>query len=78
MALGIRLTADQEERLNQVASAQGRTRSACVRQALDEYLARHGGNAALAVQQSRAVAQAAQQAELDWCELIPEWSDWTA
>ena len=78
MSLGIRLTQAQEEQLNQVATAQGRTRSACVRQALDEYLARHGGNAALAEQQSRAVAQAAQSANEDWCELIPEWSDWTA
>jgi predicted transcriptional regulator len=65
VTLDIRLTPDQEEQLNQVANAQGRSRHDCVHQALDDYLARHGGNAAL-------------RSEETWSELIPEWSDWTA
>ena len=39
MTLDIRLTPDQEEPLNQVANAQGRSRHDCVHKALHEYSA---------------------------------------
>ncbi len=78
MVFGIRLTPEQEEQLNRVASTQGRSRSACVRQALDDDLVLHGGNAQLAAQQSRAVTRAAQPADETWSEPLPDWADWTA
>ena len=78
MAFGIRLTPEQEEQLNQVASTQGCSRSACVRQALDDDLVLHGGNAQLTAQQSRAVTRAAQPADEARNEPLPDWADWTA
>ena len=78
MVFGIRLTPEQEEQLNQVASTQGCSRSACVRQALDDYLVLHGGNTQLAAQQSLAVTKAAQPADEAWSEQLPDWADWTA
>ena len=78
MVFGIRLTPEQEEQLSHVANAQGCSRSACVRQALDDYLVLHGGNTQLAAQQSLAVAKAAQPADEAWSEPLPDWADWTA
>ena len=78
MVFGIRLTPEQEEQLNQVASTQGCSRSACVRQALDDDLVLHGGNTQLAAQQSRAVTRAAQPEHEAWSEQLPDWADWTA
>ena len=78
MVFGIRLTPEQEEQLNQVASTQGCSRSACVRQALDDDLVLHGGNTQLAAQQSLAVTRAAQPADEAWSEPLPDWADWTA
>jgi predicted transcriptional regulator len=75
MAIGIRLSPEQEQRLDRVAHAKGLSRSACVRQALDDYLTRHGGESAEARRQSELIAQAS---ETPWSEQLPDWSDWTA
>ena len=75
MAIGIRLSPEQEQRLAQVAHAKGLSRSACVRQALDDYLALHSNLSADARRQCEQIAQAS---ETPWSEQLPDWSDWTA
>jgi len=75
MAIGIRLDPEQEQRLAQVAHAKGLSRSACVRQALNDYLALHSNASADARRQSERIAQVS---ETPWSEQLPDWSDWTA
>jgi len=74
MALGVRVEPGLERRLDLLARQLGKTRSACIREAITQYLSRHG-DAAEARRQSEHLA------ELEpphWSELVPDWSDWTA
>jgi len=52
----------------------GKTRSACIREAISHYLARHG-DAAEARRQSEHLAQVEPP---HWSEQLPDWNDWTA
>ncbi|MCP9884648.1 hypothetical protein KBY97_05850 [Synechococcus sp. ATX 2A4] len=52
----------------------GKTRSACIREAVSHDLARHG-NAGEALRQSEHLAQVEPP---HWSEQLPDWNDWTA
>jgi len=74
MSLGVRVEPELERRLDQLAQQLGKTRSACIREAISPYLIRHG-DAAEARRQSEHLAQLEQP---HWSEQLPDWSDWTA
>ena len=74
MSLGVRVEPELERRLDQLAQQLGKTRSACIREAISQYLIRHG-DAAEARRQSEHLAQLEQP---HWSEQLPDWSDWTA
>lgn len=74
MVIGVRVDPELEQRLAAVAQQLGKSRSACIREAIDQYLLRHD-NGEQARQQSLHLAQLE---SLHWSEQIPDWSDWTA
>lgn len=74
MALGVRVEPELERRLDQLAQQLGKTRSACIREAISQYLSRHG-DAAEARRQSEHLCQ---QEPTHWSEQVPDWNDWTA
>ena len=57
-----------------LAQQQGKTRSACIREAIQQYLLRHGDSEE-ARRQSEHLGQLEQP---NWSEQVPGWSDWTA
>jgi predicted transcriptional regulator len=63
-----------ERRLDQLAQQLGKTRSACIREAISQYMSRHG-DAAKARRQSEHLAQLESP---HWSEQLPDWSNWTA
>jgi predicted transcriptional regulator len=71
----VRLEPELEQRLDQLAGQLGKSRSACVREAIAAYLHRHGAVDG-ALRQSQQVADREQA--LHWSEQVPDWSDWTA
>jgi len=74
MVLGVRVEPELERQLDQLALQLGKTRSACIREAISLYLSRHG-DAAEACRQSQHLAQVE---PTHWSEQQPDWSDWTA
>ena len=74
MVIGVRVDPELEQRLDAVAQQQGKSRSACIREAIDQYLLRHD-NGEQARQQSVHLAQLEAP---HWSEQVPDWSDWTA
>ena len=56
MVLGVRVEPELERQLDQLALQLGKTRSACIRGAITQYLSRHG-DAAEARRQSEHLAQ---------------------
>ena len=75
MVLGERLEPELEHQLDQLARQLGKSRSACVRDALRQYLQRYGDNEE-ACRQSRLLAALEPQGH--WSEQLPDWNDWTA
>ncbi len=75
MAMGVRVEPELEQQLDQVAKRMGKSRSACVRDAIALYVQRFGQNDE-ALRQSTLIAEHAHQT--DWCDNVPDWSDWTA
>ena len=75
MAIGVRVEPELEEQLDQLAQRLGRSRSACVREAIAQYVQRFGGDEE-AQRQSAVIATHSE--EMDWNEQCPDWSDWTA
>ncbi|MFZ9282700.1 MAG: ribbon-helix-helix protein, CopG family [Prochlorococcaceae cyanobacterium] len=75
MVIGVRLEPELEQRLDRVAGQLGKSRSACVREAIAAYIQRHG-DADEALRQSQ-LLHASEQAR-HWSEQVPDWSDWTA
>ena len=75
MAIGVRVEPELEQQLDQVAERLGKSRSACVRDAIAQYVQRFGQNDE-ALRQSTLIAEHAHQT--DWCVQVPDWSDWTA
>ena len=53
----------------------GKSRSACVREVISQYVQRFGQNDE-ALRQSTLIAEHAHQT--DRCDQVPDWSDWTA
>jgi len=74
MALGVRVEPELERQLDQLARQLGKSRSACIREAISQYLIRHGDGEE-ARRQSERLAQLEQP---NWSEQVPDWSDWTA
>jgi predicted transcriptional regulator len=74
MALGVRVEAELERRLDQLAQLLGKTRSACIREAITQYLSRHG-DAAEARRQSEHLAEVE---PAHWSEQLPDWDRMTA
>jgi predicted DNA-binding protein len=74
MVIGVRMEQEQERQLDLLARQQGKTRSACIREAIRQYLLRHGDS-------DEARRQSEHLAQLEppnWSEKLPDWSDWTA
>ena len=75
MAIGVRIDPELEEQLDQLAERMGQSRSACVREAITHHVQRFGQTNE-ALRQSTLIAEHAHQT--DWCDHVPDWSDWTA
>jgi predicted transcriptional regulator len=75
MVIGVRVDPAVEHQLDRLARQLGKTRSACIREAIDQYLLRHG-DAEEARRQSQLLA--ALEPGRHWSEQLPDWSDWTA
>jgi predicted transcriptional regulator len=74
MVIGVRVDPELERRLDALARQLGKSRSACIREAIDHYLLRHDSG-----EQARRQSQLLAQLEPPhWSEQIPNWSDWTA
>jgi predicted transcriptional regulator len=74
MVSGVRVEPELERKLDQLARQLGKSRSACIREAISQYLLRHGDH-------EEARRQSLLLAELEspnWSEQMPDWSDWTA
>ena len=74
MVIGVRMQPELERRLDLLAHQLGKSRSACIREAISQYLLRHGDD-------GEARRQSQLLAELEapnWSEQVPDWSDWTA
>lgn len=74
MAIGVRVDSAVEQRLDALAQRLGKSRSGCIREAIDQFLLRHGDGEE-ARRQSERLAQLEQP---HWSEQVPHWSDWTA
>ena len=75
MAIGIRLEPELEEQLDQLAQRLGPSRSACVREAIEQYVQRFGQDDEA---QRQSAVNTTHAEEMDWSEQCPNWSDWTA
>ena len=75
MAIGIRLEPELEQQLDRLAHNLGKTRSACVREAIAHYLCRFDGDEEAKRQSSLILASSSTQ---QWSEPLPDWDDWTA
>jgi predicted transcriptional regulator len=75
MVIGVRMEADLEQKLDQLARSLGKSRSACVREAIALYVNRFG-NDEEAQRQSALVASSNKASS--WSEQVPDWEDWTA
>lgn len=71
MATGVRMEAELERQLDRLGQMQGKTRSACIREAIHQYLLRHGDS-------EEARRQSEHLEQPNWSEQVPDWSDWTA
>lgn len=74
MAIGVRMEPELERQLNQLAAQLGKSRSACVRDAISQYLLRHGDGEEARRQSLRMAERESQH----WSEQLPDWGDWTA
>ncbi|MFM7268195.1 MAG: ribbon-helix-helix protein, CopG family [Cyanobium sp.] len=74
MLFGVQMEPELERQLDRLARQQGKTRSACIRDAIQQSLLRHGDSEE-ARRQSEHLAQLEQP---NWSEQVPGWSDWTA
>ena len=75
MAIGIRLEPELEQQLERLAQSLGKTRSACLREAIAHYLSRFDGDEEAKRQSSLIAASSSTQ---QWSEPLPDWDDWTA
>jgi predicted transcriptional regulator len=74
MVIGVRMEPELERRLDLLAHQLGKSRSACIREAISQYLLRHGDD-----EEARRQSQLLAELEApNWSERVPDWSDWTA
>ena len=74
VSIGVRVEPELERRLDQLAISLGKSRSACVREAIALYVERFSGGEE-ARRQSQFIRQHA--CSTHWREQIPDWTDWT-
>lgn len=74
MVIGVRLDPAVEQQLDRLANQLGKSRSACIREAISQYLLRYGDSAEARRQSQLLAAQEAPH----WSEQLPDWGDWTA
>ena len=75
MAIGVRVEPELEQQLDALARSMGKSRSACVREAIAQYVQRYCSTDE-ARRQSALIAAAGDPG--DWSEQLPDWADWTA
>jgi predicted transcriptional regulator len=75
MAIGVRVEPELEHQLDQLARSMGKSRSACLREAIAQYVQRFSSSDE-ALRQSALIATAGDSA--NWSEQLPDWADWTA
>ena len=75
MAIGVRVEPELEQQLVALARSMGKSRSACVREAIAQYVQRFSSTDE-ARHQSALIASAGDPG--DWSEQLPDWADWTA
>ena len=75
MAIGVRVAPELEQQLDRLARSMGKSRSACVREAIAQYVQRFSNNDE-ARRQSALIAE--HSGKPNWSEQLPDWPDWTA
>ncbi|MFL0770916.1 MAG: ribbon-helix-helix protein, CopG family [Prochlorococcus sp.] len=75
MAIGVRVEPELERQLDQLAHSMGKSRSACVREAIAQYVQRFCNDDEPRCQ-SALIAELSRK--LAWSEQLPDWADWTA
>lgn len=75
MAIGVRVEPELEQRLDRLARSMGKSRSACVREAIAQDVQRFGDDDE-ARHQSALIAETCNAA--NWSEQVPDWEDWTS
>ena len=75
MAIGVRVAPELEQQLERLARSMGKSRSACVREAIAQYVQRFSNNDE-ARRQSALIAE--HSGKPNWSERLPDWTDWTA
>ena len=75
MAIGVRVEPELEQQLDALARSMGKSRSACVREAIAQYVQRFSSTDE-ARRQSALIAAAGDPGA--WSEQLPDWADWTA
>ena len=75
MAIGVRVEPELEQQLDALARSMGKSRSACVREAIAQYVQRFSSTDE-ALRQSALIAAACDPG--DCSEQLPNWADWTA
>ena len=74
MAIGVRVGPEVEQKLDQLALSMGKSRSACVREAIAQYQQPFSNNHEVQ-RQSALIAE--QSSKTTWSEKLPDWPDWT-
>jgi predicted transcriptional regulator len=74
MVIGVRLEPELEQRLDHLAQSLGKSRSACVREAIAHYVRCFSDNDAA---RGQSALIAAHSSEAPWSERLPDWTDWT-
>ena len=75
MAIGVLVEPELEQQLDQLALSIGKSRSACVREAIAQYV-QHFSNNDEAQRQPALIAE--HSSKTNWSEQLPDWLDWTA
>ena len=75
MAIGVRVEPELEQRLDRLARSLGKSRSACVREAIAQYVDRFADDNE-ARRQLALIAEHSRSAH--WSEQLPDWTEWTS
>lgn len=75
MAIGVRVEPELEQQLDQLELSRGKSRRACVREAIAQYAQRFSNNDQV---QPQSALIAEHSSKTNWSEQLPDWPDWTA